>query len=212
MCWVTEKTNDVQTSGAEEFGPDSPRDVSDEADGDSACGTLNPVSSDQCEGSARAAVPSGPGCRQRARDACFHGTRDPGCTKDARFHGTQDPSGPRQAAAPAPAAAWSFLAFSSCLDVLGFILLIKRTRHCLYKRRSNSYPSPDRSPYKPQLQRLGKGVRMWVPFSCGRASGGASGHPPVAECLCALSTGLSHLPAACYLDWRLALTPLVLTL
>lgn len=211
MCWVTEKTNDVQTSGAEEFGPDSPRDVSDEADGDSACETLNPVSSDQCEGSARAAVPCGPGCRQRARDARFHGTRDPGCTKDARFHGTQDPNGPQQAAAPAPAAAWSFLAFSSCLDVLGFILLIKRTSHRLYKRCSNSYPSPDRSPYKPQLQRLGKGSECGSPSPVVEPLGVHPG-TPLWQCLCALSTGSSHLPATCYLDWRLALTPLVLTL
>lgn len=166
----------MQTSGAEEFGPDSPRDVSDEADGDSACGTLNPVSSDQCEGSDRAAVPSGPGCRQRARDA--------------RFHGTQDPSRPQQAAAPAPAAAWSFLAFSSCLDVLGFILLIKRTSHRLYKRRSNSYPSPDRSPYKPQLQRLGKGSECGSPSPVVEPLGVHPG-TPLWQSVCVLS------PRAC---------------
>lgn len=119
----------MQTSGAEEFGPDSQRDVSDGADGDSACGTPKPVPSEQSERSDPAAPPCGPGCRERARDT--------------RLHSTWDPGGPRRRpAVPAPAAAWSFLAFSSCLEVLGFILLIKRTSHCLYERCSNSPPPP----------------------------------------------------------------------
>lgn len=79
--------------------------------------------------------------------------------------GTWDTAGPnRRPAVLAPAAAWSFLAFSSCLEVLGFILLIKRTSHCLYKRCSNS-PTP---PIGPVTSPGSKGWARWS--ECGSPS------------------------------------------